>query len=195
MKTKKTLFGILTISLALWISSPAEAQQASNFVWTKLAGNTNLPSGWRSVTGSLDICRGIIYSLSEDGVFWKYDIRSNAFTQLPVSGWPGRVDQFVYNPDENTIWLTLNGRGQVFRLPVTGGAVTSVGSSGASSSDFSDVSFWNPVTHKFGTAFGYGFNAVRNWRWEFGTNDTDWVQIENNTPGRRWLQRVVRHHV
>jgi hypothetical protein len=185
MKSIRTSFGILTITCGLAAcGTTAQAQQPTSFVWTKLAGNTNLPSGWCSYPSSIDMSRGIIYSLSANGVFWKYDVRSNVFTQLPVSGWPGRVDQCIYNLDENTIWLSLNGRGQVFRLPVAGGTVTSVGASGASSEDFSNVTFWNPVTHKYGAAFGYGFGAVRNWRWEFGTTDSDWVQIEANTPGR-----------
>ncbi len=159
--------------------------------WIKLPGHTNLPPGWRSFPSSVDASRGIIYSVSASGVFWKYDIRSNLFSQLPLSGWPGRADQCVFNPEENTIWLTLNGRGQVFRLPAAGGAVTLVGASGASYEDFSNVTFWNPVTHKMGAAFGYGFSAVRNWRWEFGTNDTGWVQIEANTPGREPWTRTV----
>jgi hypothetical protein len=168
-----------------------QAQQDPTFVWTKLPGSTNMPSlngdtGWRSLPGSMDQNHRIIYSLSANGVFWKYDIGSNLFTQLPVSGaWPGRVDTFIYNPDENAIWFTLYGRGQVFRLPVTGGAFTSVGASGASSDDFGDITFWNPVTHKFATFNGYGSMAVRNWRWEFGTTNSDWVQIEPNTPGRQ----------
>ncbi|MCX6928706.1 MAG: hypothetical protein NT154_36660 [Verrucomicrobia bacterium] len=173
-----------------------QAQQDPTFVWTKLPGSTNMPSlnadtGWRSLPGSMDESRRIIYSLSANGVFWKYDIGSNLFTQLPVSGaWPGRVDTFVYNPEENSIWFTLYGRGQVFRLPVTGGAFTSVGSSGASSADFGSMTFWNPVTHKFATFGGYGFMAVRNWRWELGTTDSDWVQIEPNTPGRQpWCRQ------
>ncbi|MEI6390708.1 MAG: immunoglobulin domain-containing protein, partial [Verrucomicrobiota bacterium] len=168
-----------------------EDQQDPTFVWTKLLSSTNMPplngdTGWRSLPGSMDENHRIIYSLSENGVFWKYDIGSNLFTQLPVSGaWPGRVDTFIYNPEENSIWFTLYGRGQVFRLPVTGGAFTSVGSSGASYSDFGDITFWNPVTHKFETFNGYGYFAVRNWRWAFGTTDSDWVQIEPNTPGRQ----------
>jgi len=41
------------------------------------------------------------------------------------------------------------------------------------------------------TAFGYGLFAVRNWRWEFGTNDSDWIQIQANTPGREPWGRTV----
>ena len=182
---------LLIIGIGIAVNAVSQAQQSPGFVWSKLPGHTNLPAGWASVPGSIDQSHGIIYSLSNDGVFWKYDIGSNTFTQLPVTGWPGRIDYgFVYNPEENTIWLTLSGRGQMFRLPVTGGTVTSIGSSGASSSDFGDITFWNPVTHKFGTAFGYGYMAVRNWRWEFGTNDSDWVQIEANSPGRQpWCRQ------
>ena len=174
----------------LFLVSP-QAPQDPAFVWTKLPGSTNLPPGWRSLPGSMDENHRIIYSLSENGVFWKYDIGSNLFTQLPVSGaWPGRVDTFIYNPEENSIWFTLYGRGQVFRLPVTGGAFASVGASGASYSDFSDITFWNPVTHKFATFSGYGFGAVRNWRWEFGTTNSDWVEIEPNIPGRQpWCRQ------
>ncbi len=190
MKTIKAFFGIFTITAALAVST--QAQPASSFVWTKLASLTSLPSGWSIYQpGMIDVNRGIIYSLSNDGIFWKYDIQSNLFTQLPVTGWPGVVGQKIYNPDENTIWLTLNGRGQVYRLPVTGGAVTLVGASGASTADYSNVGFWNSVTHKFSTVFGYGLGAVRNWRWEFGTNDSNWVQIEANTPGRAPWQRVI----
>ena len=189
MKTTKSIIAILTITAALAVQ--VQAQPASSFVWTKLAGSTNIPAGWRTMSGSADANREIIYSLSGDGIFWKYDIRSNVFTQLPVTGWPGG-STFIYNPDENTIWLTLNGRGQVYRLPVTGGAVTSVGASGASLADGNNACFWNPVTHKFGVAFGYGWGAVRNWRWEFGTNDSDWVQIEANSPGREpWCRTQV----
>ena len=168
-----------------------QAQEDLTFIWTKLLSSTNMPSlngdtGWRSLPGSMDESRRIIYSLSQNGVFWKYDIASNLFTQLPVSGtWPGPSGTFIYNPEENSIWFTLYGRGQVFRLPVTGGAFTSVGASGASYSDFGDITYWNQVTHKFATFNGYGFMAVRNWRWEFGTNDSDWVQTEPNTPGRQ----------
>lgn len=192
MKAPKHLLELLTVTFALLTGGVAHSQpQFGSFIWTKLPIHTSLPSGWRSCPSSIDVSRGIIYSLSDSGVFWKYDIRSNAFTQLAVSGWPGRADTFVYNPDENSIWLTLHGRGQVFRLPVAGGAVTSVGASGASFEDFGDVGFWNPVTHKFGTAFGYGFFAVRNWRWEFGSTNTDWFQIEANIPGREPWTRVV----
>jgi hypothetical protein len=80
MKTTKSLFGILTITAVLAVK--IQAQQASTFVWTKLAGNTNIPSSWNSFPSSIDTSRGIIYSLSENGDFWKYDIQSNAFTQL-----------------------------------------------------------------------------------------------------------------
>ena len=170
---------------------PTEVRQDLNFVWAKLLSSANMPvldgdNGWRSLPGSFDESRRIVYSLSANGVFWKYDIASNLFTQLPVIGtWPGPVGTFIYNPDENAIWFTLRGRGQVFRLPVTGGAFTSVGASGDSYADFGDITYWNPVTHKFATFNGYGFMAVRNWRWEFGTTDSDWVQTEANAPGRQ----------
>ena len=180
MKIKTTVCTVSLLTLAI-----AQAQ-AAPFVWTKLSGYTNLPSSWCSFSSSIDVRRGIVYSLSTSGTFWSYTIRSNLFTQHSVSGtWPGRVDQCIYNPDENTIWFTVYGRGQVYRLQTTGGTVQSVGATGASMSDFSNTTFWNPVTHKYGTVFGYGFGAVRNWRWEFGTNDTDWVQTEANTPGRQ----------
>ena len=84
-----------------------EDQQDPTFVWTKLLSSTNMPplnadTGWRSLPGSMDENHRIIYSLSVNGIFWKYDIGSNLFTQLPVSGaWPGPVGTFIYNPEEN----------------------------------------------------------------------------------------------
>ena len=106
--------------------------QATTFVWSKL-GDATLPFIGLVFQPPIDSARAIIYSLSPGGVFQSYDMRANRFHQLPVSGqWPGRVDQCIYNPDENTIWFTVGGRGQVFRLPVTGGRVTSVGASGQS---------------------------------------------------------------
>jgi hypothetical protein len=110
----------------------------------------------------------------------------------------------VIDPDQNrfsgriptlsAIWLTLHGRVQVLRLPVAGGTVTSVGSSGASYADFGANGFWNPVTRKFSTFNGYGWMAVRNWRWKFWVGDLDWVQSEPNTPGREPWPRQGGYH-
>lgn len=183
-RTVRTVW-LLTLAFGLAVSRIAQAQ-AAEFVWAKLGGYTNLSSGWSSFPSSIDVRQGFIYSLSTSGAFWSYNIQSNLFTQLSVSGtWPARVDQCICNPDEDTIWFTVYGRGQVFRLPATGGAVQVVGASGASAYDFGNTTFWNSVTHRYGAVFGYGYFAVRNWRWEFGTNDTDWVQIEANSPGRQ----------
>jgi hypothetical protein len=115
-----------------------------------------------------------------------------------VSGWPAgfEADRAIYNPDEGTIWFT-QWRGQVFRLPVVGGAVSSVGGSADGGTDWQNTAFWDPLSHKMGVVFGYGYLAVRNWRWELGTNDVDWVQIEANVPGREpwgracWSQSVA----
>ena len=43
---------LLIVGLGLALNAISQAQQAPSFVWSKLPGHTNLPTGWASVPGS-----------------------------------------------------------------------------------------------------------------------------------------------
>lgn len=160
--------------------------------WSKLPTSKNTPTSedfWngRGCPG-VDYERGIIFLYRyDDGELWKYSIQDNVFTQ--IAKFPDTRYDCIYNPSENTIWFTTIGRGETYRLPVTGGDLEYIGGSGTHWDNFSPVSYWDSCRDKYSFLFGYGGFSVKNWCWQFGIGDTDWKQTQENRAGREPWQR------
>ena len=177
-------------SLLLLLKVNAEPDNITGY-WSKLPTPENMPAeGFWEGRGcpGVDYERGIIFLYRhDDGELWKYSIQDNAFTQ--IAKFPDTRYDCIYNPSENTIWFTTIGRGETYRLPVTGGELEYIGGSGTYWDNFSAVSYWDSCREKYSLLFGYGFYSVKNWCWQFGVGDTDWNIVQENEAAATVISR------
>ena len=171
---------------------------AQTWVWKKLPGISNLPTNWHPYPTSLDASNGVIYS-AVNGTGWTFNMRSNSFQPMPISNWPGNLgsdiwSQAVYDGASSSLYLAYNGSSYVYRLPASGGSPAFLGGTGAAGNEYQNMWYWNPTTHSVGRFGGYGFGAVKNWRFEFSANGNSWSQIEANSPGRGPWGRTARNY-
>ena len=185
------------LSLLLLPNANAESENVIGH-WSKLPTPKNMPTSeifwdWDvSRYPVVDYERGIMYKLINDGgwEFWKYSIKDNTFVKIPVSNFPLNRCCYIYNPGENSIWVTYIGRGATYRLPVTGGESEYIGGSGTYSDNFNSIAYWNSCNKKFSLLFGYGGYSVKNWCWQFGIGDANWNLAQKNAAGSEPWQRT-----
>ncbi len=196
MNITKIKLSLLVVGLGL--AAIATNAQPVTFVWRKLPGITNLPANWNPSPVSVDVTNGIVYSVI-NGIGWTFNMRSNTFQSLPVSNWPGNLGadtwaRSVFDGASSNLFLYRDGASYVYRLPASGGTPVLLGGVGASGSEYQDMWYWNPVSQSVGRFGGYGFFAVKNWRFEFDVNADSWSQIEANSPGRGPWGRTARDY-
>ncbi|MCW5550627.1 MAG: hypothetical protein KIS67_00535 [Verrucomicrobiae bacterium] len=94
----------------------------------------------------------------------------------------------ILHATERTLWFAEAGLGPVWRLDPDTGEFTRLPGGEVAESDaarsFHSLAYWNPVTQRLGSFGGYGWFAVRNWRWEFDASIGAWLNVEKDQPGR-----------
>ena len=200
MKNRNIKSYLLTalVSLSSLLFAQIVTAESENITghWNKLPTPKNMPASenfWDLYPEEYPVVdneRGIIYILRNGGELWKYSIQDNAFTRIPTTNFPEEGYNYIYNPNENSIWFTHIGRGATYRLPVTGGESEYIGGSGAYGDNYNSISYWNPVKKKFSLMFGYGYGSVKNWCWQFGIGDANWNLAQENKAGREPWPRM-----
>jgi hypothetical protein len=193
--------GVLGFSLFFPRRAPA-------LVWRQRHRWNYIPTDWAYRAGSvmLDPVRNCVFHLNgqrRDSVQFllgRLDLSTFRYDKRMVDWAVGDPDQFgsfgvLRHPREDTLWVVEEGMGPVWRLhPDTmhverlpgGGLATEV-----QDRSFSSQPYWNPVTGRVGICGGYGWFAVRNWRWEYDLASGRWVSVEPNRPG---LEPRCRSH-
>jgi hypothetical protein len=159
-----------------------------------------IPTDWfyRAGPVMLDPVRNCVYHLNgqrRDGVrllLGRLDLATFSYDKRTVDWAVGDPDQFgsfcvLRQPQEDTLWLVEEGMGPVWRLDPDTMRVDRLpgGELGEEMQDrsFTNTPYWNPVTGRVGVFGGYGWFAVRNWRWEYDLVSGRWLSMEANRPG------------
>ena len=163
------------------------ASNHSAFVWSQLCPSNQVPAQFNPTAASVDSANGIVYSARRSGELMAYNLASNTFTNLPASNGPGGALTAVYDSTHQRLLSWAGGRGTVFAISATGGVWQTLGGGATSGSDYSNFTWWNPVTARINTFGGYGGHAYRNWLWDFNPTNGVWTQLQTNQPGAAGL--------
>lgn len=179
--------GLLTggVALGIWkVHRPPVARWRLRKSWGYI------PVEWGDQMPMLDARRHCLFHLQiskDHSVLGRLDLDSYQYTKLEVDRvtlgyWP------ILHPLERTIWLAETGLGPVWRLDPDTGRFTRLPGGQVPAEveqrSHQNRTYWNPVTRRLGIFGGYGWFAVRNWRWEFNAEDGQWLCVEPNRPGQ-----------
>lgn len=163
--------------------------------WELLNSWGYIPSAWGWHKPVIDSARGKAYQMYVEESLAQLvtiDLNTWEFEARELDIEPKSANQAILHPQENLLWFTENWRGPVWRFDPETLEATQVGERKSSSErDFGNRVYWNPLTGRMGTFGGYGWFAVRNWRWEYDPDQDEWVQLDANDPAREPLCREV----
>ena len=159
------------------------ASNHTAFVWLQLCSSNQIPAQFDPAPAEVDAVNGIVYSVRRSNTLLAYNLASNTFTTLPASQGPGGDVTAVYDSASHRILGWSGGRGTVCAISTTGGVWQVLGGSGTSGNDYSNFTWWNPVTRRINTFGGYGGYTYHNWLWDFNPTTGTWTQLQTNQPG------------
>jgi hypothetical protein len=180
--------------------------------WRRLRAWEGLPDGWenRSPKLYLDERRNCLFHLGVrlrdrwELLLWRLDLGTLASERRVIPWLTADVvapDSFTpeFHAGQGLFWLVERGMGPIWHLhPDTGEVVKQPGGvveEGQTRRSFLGALYWNPVNGRLGTFGGYGYYAVRNWRWEYDARTGMWENVEPNRPGQEPRPRSnVRAH-
>lgn len=162
--------------------------------WRQPKNWNYIPVEWGDQRPILDERRNCLFHLqcrrvgaSEEAVLGRLDLASFEYRKQPLELVTANDFTPILHPEERTLWFAEKGLGPIWRLDPDSGRFTKMPGGTVSESDddrsFGSRSYWNPVTKRFGCFGGYGWFAVRNWRWEFDAATGEWLNVERNHPG------------
>ena len=185
--------GAVGIGLAGWWISRFQ-NPAPVAVWKRVKAWDHIPAFWGPRSLVPDPARNRLLKLHCDGV-------ECAFHEISLTTWEvrstvlkppvNRFEEAVVHPDEGSLWMAEAGRGPVWRFDDAKLAFSEVGGGGpASSEDFRNSAYWNPVTKRMGCIGGYGGFKVHARRWEFDGMTNRWVEQEAKGGSVPWPRQV-----
>jgi hypothetical protein len=126
-------------------------------------------------------------------LLWRLDLGSLTSGMQVIPWLAGDViarDSFTpeFSSEQGLVCLVENGMGPVWHLhPDTLQVVKLPGGGVDEKQDrrsFLNALYWNPRNGRLGSFAGYGYYAVRNWRWEYDAGTGTWENLEPNRPGQ-----------
>ena len=186
--------GIAAGTLALTAGLVHHVRSRTIASWRKRHHWTHLPHGWGGGRTILDERRTVVYHFNNsetESVLHTTHLDSFESTRLEFEVPFRAPSSALLHPEERTLWFAENGRGPMYRLDPISGRVQPLGGSGAAArTSFGGLPYWNPDTARFGTFGGYGLMRVHNFRWEFDLENGEWIEVEENEPGREPWCRI-----
>lgn len=174
------------VGVGVWI-----ARRPPVALWRKRKTWNYIPVEWAEQTPLLDEQRNCLFHLqcrTDEAVLGRLDLTSWEYRKRQIQEVTKEPFGPILHPAERTIWFADAGLGPVWRLnPDTGGFTRLPGGEVAETDaarSFHSLAYWNPVTNRLGSFGGYGWFAVRNWRWEFDATKGAWLCVAPNQPGR-----------
>lgn len=163
-----------TLPIKFWIARPTLA-------WRSLSDGAGVPSGHThtAYAPSLDAVFALVGG--EDyaaRALWRFDFAAQQWTQVPTTNFPfGKYRKLVYDASTGSLLTYWDGLGQAYRVPVTGGAWTPVGSSGNSDQYYVGGAFMNPLTNRLMQVAGYGWFRWHNRLWDLDHATGAWTEL------------------
>jgi hypothetical protein len=159
--------------------------------WRQRSGWSYIPVEWTEQQPLLDEQRNCLFHLQcrrGEAVLGRLDLVTFDYQKSPIEEVTHNSFSPILHPEERTIWFAEGGLGTVWRLHPDSGEFTKLPGVGVpegdTSRDFDNLSYWNPISRRFGCFGGYGQFAVHNWRWESDAAKGEWLNVETNQPGR-----------
>ena len=159
--------------------------ECSSYGWVEILSSENMPTGIRIEEAGYDKENNLLYSANyELGVLGVLNLNTSAWSEIPSSGWFGRMDEFVFDKHSNSILGWRSGYDQVYSIPVTGGEWTFYASGSYDSGHYGGAQYMNPITNTPGFIGGYGWYTTHNQVYEIDANSLSWVEkISDNNDG------------
>jgi len=159
-----------------------EYPEESAFVWTRLIETVDMPSNWSVEYFSYDKNNNLLYTVHSDsetlGVF---DLNNNNWTQISANGWFGRLDEFIFDPNDNRLLGWRSGTDVVYSINTSGGTWSSVAGGGYDSYHYGATPYWNPIVQGPGFVGGYGYWTMHNSVYEINNTTGNWVTKRGDT--------------
>jgi hypothetical protein len=158
--------------------------------WRRRRAWNYIPVEWVGQIPLLDKQRNCLFHLqcgTGEAVLGRLDLESFEYRKLQLQEVTHQPFMPVLHPTERTIWFAESGLGPVWRLDPETGLFTRLPGGEVAESvaerSFGSLAYWNPFTGRLGSFGGYGWFAVRNWRWEFDAAKGEWLNVEEDRPG------------
>ena len=149
----------------------------------KWRAGAQAPAGVSSFYAAHDAGRRQIILAGDDGRILTYNIASDTWGEIPVSGMPSPRGEYsiAYDDRGDRILLNWRGLGSVWAIPRMGGAAVRLNTQGNGFEHFDHYFAVDPVSAEPVTAFGYGFFTFRNTLWRY-TAANQWVLTPQTSP-------------
>lgn len=111
----------------------------------------------------------------------RYDLLLKKVDTLSITNWniiPTRLDDLLFDSDNNRIIVCRSGRDNLFAVSANGGAWIQIGNGNFDAESYGSTKFWNPLSDQVGFFGGYGFSSMKNWVY---SNNGNWQLILDNT--------------
>ena len=144
-----------------------------------------MPLNFRIEEAAYDKENNLLYSANhETNTLGVLDLNLSTWTEIPSSGWFGRMDEFVFNKSTNSILGWRSGTDQVYSIPTSGGEWTNFASGSHDSHHYGGAQYMNPITNMPGFIGGYGYWTTHNQVFEINENTLSWDEkISDNNDG------------
>jgi len=153
--------------------------------WEELISSEAMPSDFRIEEAAYDKENNLLYSANnETNTLGVLDLNLSTWTELPSSGWFGRMDEFVFDKSTNSILGWRSGYDQVYSIPTSGGEWTYFASGSYDSGHYGGAQYMNPITNMPGFIGGYGWYTTHNQVYEVNESSLSWDEkISDNNDG------------
>lgn len=117
------------------------------------------------------------------GTLWRFDLRTDSWTQLPATNWPiGKYRKLIYDAPNHRLLTYWDGLGQVYSIPETGGAWVPEGTAPNLEEYYEAYGFFNPASRRLAVFAGYGFGNWKDTFWEWDGAGNQWLGMTQGTP-------------
>ena len=150
--------------------------------WVKLMSSAEIPSSIRLEEAAYDKENNRLYTVDhESETFGVFDFSESNWSELPSSGWFGRMDEFVFNKNANTILGWRSGVDRVYSIPAVGGEWEVYSSGSHDSNHYGGAEYFNPITGMPGFIGGYGYWTTHNQVFEVEQSSLNWKEIRGDS--------------